>query len=159
MLDGASDRAGILTAEELETLSPTIRSFAEGAHMSITLESLLGSWLKFVEHVESGYPLEIDSYVNDVSVRSSLIEELLGVGSSSAVEKLQSIVAPLDERYIAATWEPEQEGRWPQTLVGRWFRIPKNLSGELREDLIKGGWISSGGSSSGSSSVDSGKGR
>ncbi len=89
-------------------------------------EGLVRRWREFVEQVESGYPLGLEDYRNDLDIRAAI-----------AAAGLESEVRALDERFrgmLAGTgrrvWESSSGGSpfWD-------FGYPWNASGELLEDL------------------------
>jgi hypothetical protein len=109
-----------------------------------TLERDLQAWEEFVKRTDTGYNSSIYDYTNELSRRSS-IEKTNQFISKAASEEITNYVITLDRAFLAATDkvqvpllpslgnEPEP-GWW-------WYRIPKILLPELKDDLRSRGLV------------------
>lgn len=123
-----------LNPEERSELESLLRqTAAESTQRS--LNELLGHWSDFVRAVERGYDDSVYEYTNDLSVRDRL-EKLVAAASPTLRQKLESVIAPVDERFAVAT---EPAARSLSETVGNvaswWRRVPKLRVGELADDL------------------------
>ncbi len=108
----------------------------------LTIDALIDVWGRFVLQVENGYKLSIYDYTNDLMVRDQLDEIIAGTPPTLSSD-IQAILEPWDDRYRLATvasTKPILPGPDVSTRR-RWWRVPRNLSGELRDDLLSDGII------------------
>jgi hypothetical protein len=116
-----------LTPDEREQLESRLAASGQQS-----LNELVRQWTDFVHAVERGYDDSIYEYTNDLSVRD-ILQRLLTAASPALRAKLERALAPVDERFTAATEESAQplgtaDGSW-------WRRVPKRRVGELADDL------------------------
>jgi hypothetical protein len=114
-----------LTPEEREQLKSLLAAGGE------SLNELVRRWTDLVRAVEHGYDDSIYEYTNDLSVRDRL-EDLVTAASPTLRAKLERALAPVDERFTAAT---EEAARPLGERSPWWRRVPKRREGELAEDL------------------------
>src|SRR5436189_6415324 len=114
-----------LTPEERKQLESLLVAIGRESAPAATLNELFGQWAEFVRAVEHGYDNSIYEYTNDLSVRDRL-QSLVAASSPTLRVKLESALAPVDERFACAT-EPAarplsaKPGRRPP----RWPRGPE----------------------------------
>lgn len=114
----------------------------EVSRESVSLESLIDGWAHLVQDIEKGYGLSIYDYTNDLSVRDVLDSIIDKLPKELAVE-IEKCLREWDDRF----WDSTRSVQLPivPTLAKgkgwRWFRVPKKLLGELREDLLSEGII------------------
>jgi hypothetical protein len=126
-----------LSSEEADALNTILLGLSERAKRTLTLNQLLQQWGDFVVQVERGYQDSIYEYANDLSIRD-LLEEILRGVTQTLQEKLTQLIQPWDERFYNATKKTKQPvlpSMAQESLRSWWFRVPKNLGGELKEDL------------------------
>jgi hypothetical protein len=128
---------------ELLTLRAAIKPFEERAKHVLPIDYLLKKWVSTVQKIEHGYDLSIQEYVNDISSRN-IIYKISSLVDKDLSEKIYKFVSAWDIKFNEATKtiaEPLvreadiHEQPW-------WFRIPKKLVGDLRDDLISEGLVS-----------------
>jgi 23S rRNA G2069 N7-methylase RlmK/C1962 C5-methylase RlmI len=122
-----------LTTEDYQSVVDAGRILEErGWRRAYTVNEQVEAWQRLVESVEDGYPLTIDDYTNDLAVRQwlHLARSLL---TDRVRQSLDRRLASLDERFTHATVGPRQ--RMPGAGLRWWYRVPKVLVGELREDV------------------------
>ena len=108
----------------------------------MTIESLVTAWARFVEAVERGYELSIYEYANDLAVRD-LLDMVISQVPDRLGNVLRAQLEQLDDRYRLATKSsprPLLPGR-DTSDSPRWWRLPRRLNGELKDDLISDGVI------------------
>ena len=99
-----------------------------------TLNERVAAWEALVEEVEQGYGMTIDDYTNDLAVREWL--NLARAFLTARVQvSLDARLAPLDERFRAATVSPVRV--MPGAGDGWFYRLPRVLVGELAEDATR----------------------
>jgi hypothetical protein len=108
-----------------------------------TLEDLFVRWEKFVAEVEAGYLLSIYDYTRDLSVRDTLEEIMKGLPGSDLKNRIRERLTPFDDRFRLATSSSDKPIAPGADLHDRlwWFRIPRRLVGELREDCAAEGLL------------------
>lgn len=120
-----------LTAEEQAGLAPLEAQFSEQARRPISLHWLIAAWENLVEELEGGYADEtIDDYTNDLTTRD-LIETARTSAPDSLKTKLDSVVAPLDERFRRSTIADDSGVIRQHFTPGSgwwWSRIPPSLA-------------------------------
>ena len=133
-----------LTAAEEAGLEPALQEIQRrtNATGSVTIEGLIRKWSSFVGEIEAGYKLSIYDYTNDLCVRD-VLDDLIELVPDPVRDKIRAALAEWDDRYRLATKhssEPLLPGR---DIVGRarWHRVPRVLSGELKDDLISEGVV------------------
>lgn len=112
---------------------PQVNQILLGKGVAMSLGQWIRQWAVFVAQVESGYPLTIYDYLNDIDTRS-VLDEVLEVASFDCCRRISVELQPLDARYMAATVEVSEADAWRQRS-GSWYRRPKRLTGELEKDL------------------------
>jgi hypothetical protein len=97
-----------------------------------TLNEQVSAWQSMVESVEDGYDLTIDDYVNDLDVRGWL-NEARPLLTGPVRQSLDDRPAVLDAHFQRATTTSSRQmpGAGPEW----WYRLPKVLVGDLREDV------------------------
>jgi hypothetical protein len=131
-----------ISPEDEKLMQPLLDQMSARAHFTISLKYLLQKWDEFTSSVEEGYNYSIYDYTNDLSSRD-LLEKIIINSSGALNKKLITIIGQIDDRYRESTdicvkplrssfWSAE--GWW-------WFRIPKKLIGELKEDFKDQGII------------------
>lgn len=128
---------------ELLTLASATKPFEERAKHALPIDYLLKKWMSTVQGIEDGYDLSIQEYINDISSRN-IIYKISGSIDKDLSAKIYEFINVWDIRFNEATTtitEPLvreadiHEQPW-------WFRIPKKLVGDLRDDLISEGLVS-----------------
>jgi hypothetical protein len=127
-----------LTSEEYSALEPVLRKMSDNSKQDITLTKLFEDWTRFINMVEKGYVGSIYDYTNDLSTRN-LIQTILSACTEKMYSKLITKLEPLDNHLKTVSKELKRpllpnENWW-------WFRIPINLSDELKNDLIIEGFL------------------
>ncbi|MFL5736876.1 MAG: hypothetical protein ACJ76P_06025 [Actinomycetota bacterium] len=100
-----------------------------------SLPEWIEDWTHFVGSVESGYTLTVYDYTNDVSIRQ-MLDEVMEVASDPCRQTIRAALRPIDERYLEATMEPST-GDPEQRSGNPWYRAPRVLVGEFRNDLVR----------------------
>ena len=113
------------TAEQMAELDAVLDALAEGRSYRPTLDGLIRGWRQVVEQVEAGYGRSVYEYFNDLHVRAMLQSVIDGAPALRAW--IESEVAPLDERFRAAT----RPGETAELLD----RVPRSPGAELASDL------------------------
>lgn len=122
-----------LSAEDYQSVLNAGRVLHQrGWQGAYTLNERVEAWQHLVESVEDGYTPTIDDYTNDLAVRTWL-DSSRPLLTERVWESLDDRLAPLDKRFRQATREPPR--RMPGAGTQWWYRIPKVLVGELREDV------------------------
>lgn len=97
----------------------------------------INEWLLRVEQFEKGYTLTIDDYTNEITVRD-ILEELINEVPENLKLKVVDIIIPIDEKFkeiTNAVKNPLMLGLKGENPPWWWYRIPKKLVGELKEDV------------------------
>jgi hypothetical protein len=122
-----------LDKADYESVYAAMAELEQRGWRKATLNEQVAAWEALVAEVEQGYAMTVDDYTNDLAVREwlDLARPLLTVSVQSSLDVR---LAPLDERFVAATV--------PATGMpgaGRaWFyRLPRVLVGELAEDAAR----------------------
>lgn len=125
----------IFTNKEYSLLNKITADFSRRAKHATeyTFETFIKEWRDFVDQVESGYTMTIDDYTNDLSIRE-LIDELLQKISAPLKEKVVLLIEPLDEKLKQSTYELRNPLTKRENPPWYWYRMPKKLVGELKED-------------------------
>lgn len=126
----------MFTDKEINLLNSITESFSKRAKHAYlqSFNEFINKWYIFVQEVEQGYEMTIDDYTNDLTKRD-LIDELLRQLPETLKNKVNTLIEPSDKRFDSATnilKEPifrEDNPPW------WWYRIPKILVGELKEDV------------------------
>lgn len=121
-------------ADDYESIDVAARTLRErGWRLNFSPSLVLDGWQSLIESVEAGYPLTIDDYTNDLSIRD-LAEEARPLVTDFVRRHLEEALVVLDERFLAAT-QPSA-GRLPGASDTWWGRrLPNVLVGELAEDV------------------------
>jgi hypothetical protein len=135
------------TIEVLEQLSPVEKHDLRMAEITVSnrlrskvsLEDKLVEWRAFVSECESGYPLRIDDYTNDLSIREG-VEEIIRVLPDRLANKIQTFATQLDNRFLRTTRPVSMallKVSSPPTRLETmlYFRVPKKLKPEMKSDL------------------------
>jgi hypothetical protein len=104
---------------------------------SYAVEYFLGRWEQVVPRVEQGYPLDLDSYLNDLDARD-ILEELAGQLSEAGQSVLRAALAPWDQRFVDATQaiDGSLHVRLPRRSHPWFCRIPRVLFEPLRSGIL-----------------------
>jgi hypothetical protein len=98
----------------------------------------LKKWKDFVSSIEGGYDDSIYEYTNDLCIRDRL-QKMINCFPQPGKNELSILIKDVDDLYINVTLEikkPILRG-WGIIPMGWWwFRIPKKLNEELKNDLI-----------------------
>jgi hypothetical protein len=134
-------RSPDLTADERSELEELLERLDRDSGRPASLNDLLSRWQAFVAEVERGYDDSIYEYTNDLSVRDRL-DALVKEASPSLKAKLETAVAPTDQRFMDAT---DEAGRPLSEAGGElaqwWHRVPRRRLGELAADLKALGYL------------------
>jgi hypothetical protein len=103
-----------------------------------TLNSQVDAWAELVSSVEVGYGMTIDDYTNDLAVREWL-EQVRALVTVRIADSMAARLAPLDQRFREATVAPLR--RMPGAGDGWWYRLPRVLVDELRDDAVRMGLV------------------
>jgi hypothetical protein len=107
------------------------------------LAGLVEDWERTAEQIETGYPLGLDDYLNDLDVRE-LIEEALEFASAAEQRRLGARIRRADERARAhlrkideCLWGKRVARSEGWTAEHNWwyFAVPSKPGPLLREDL------------------------
>ncbi len=135
------ENPGDISTEEAAVIETILSELSEQAKRKLSFKTLLQDWVRFVLQVERGYKDSIYEYTNDLSIRDVLEKIMISV-QPPLRSKLFKSIGPWDDRFILATREI------PRCLIDTaaeasswWFRIPKNLGGELEQDLRSQGFV------------------
>lgn len=93
-------------------------------------------WYLVVDHIQSGYLLEENSFHNDMDLRPLLLEQLMNLVSDTTTAKIQVALQEADDIYFEATvpLEKPETDWWHYNLYPkRWWRKPKVLIGSLKQ--------------------------
>jgi hypothetical protein len=112
--------------------------FSTRAKRPLSLEHLLERWSNFVREVGRGYADSIYEYTNDLSTRD-ILETVVQQAPQPLHDGLNAILNPIDVRYNELTQVIQRSLGSSQNPW--WFRIPKNLSDELKDDLQAEGFL------------------
>ncbi len=122
-----------LTPEDSEALQRIVEKLTQESPRPWTLQRLLDNWRRTVLEVESGYQLTVDNYTNDLYKRN-LLQAVLDAAPDSLQEKVMSVLAPIDDRFLRATRDDAADvlehfchrprGWW-------WRRLPLIITGNL----------------------------
>lgn len=93
----------------------------------LSRSQLTAKWRKIVESIESGYPLGLYDYRNDLDVRSLI---------ANASQSPTDVVADLDRRFLAATAKRKLKVWESDSVNPFWiFGIPRKSCPEFKQDL------------------------
>ncbi len=128
-----------LSTDEVRAVEAILQVLSDRAKRKkpFSLNQLLQEWSRFVSHVEHGYGGSIYEYTNDRSTRD-LLEEVLRKVPESLHDRLIEAIRPWDSRFRETTREVKQPLSPSvnfETQSWWWFRVPKNVSAELENDL------------------------
>jgi hypothetical protein len=126
-----------LTDQEQSELRVAEESIGAGLDVQVSFAQLLNFWSSLVEEVGTGYADTVDDYTNELTARDLLERVLQGVSVELAA-KLSTLVKPFDDRFASMTTEDRDHrlGRYFTVGSGWWWsRVPKVLTGSLREAL------------------------
>ena len=109
-----------------------------GWRKRFSLNEVVSAWEWFVGAVERGYDMTIYEYTNDLSIRR-WAEEARPLLTERVVQWMDQALAPLDDRFRAATLETDS--KLPGAGRDQWWecRLPRVLVGELAEDVDRMG--------------------
>jgi hypothetical protein len=127
-----------LSKNELARLDGILSKFSDVAGYDITYEGLISDWRRFVKEIRTGYRHSIYDYSNELSGRD-LLENLKEAADDPVAKKIHEELLPLDadfEKNTQAVEKPLAANK----VNGWWHRIPKQLVGELRDDLQDRGY-------------------
>lgn len=104
-------------------------------NIKYSLGLIVSKWELFVRRVENGYPSDsFDDYTNDLCLRN-LLSDILQISNTPLKEKLDVVIAPIDQRFNNATVEIEHPilGSPLKSDEPWWFRIPKKRNKSLQK--------------------------
>ena len=130
------------------TSNDPVREFLAGRGapedvVSSGLDGLVAEWERTVRQIESGYPLGLDDYLNDLDGRQ-LLEDVLEVAAEvardTATKRLEiaDARARRNVRWVdECLWGARVADREGWTRDGNWwyFAVPRSPGPLLREDL------------------------
>jgi len=93
-------------------------------------------WYHVVNHIQSGYLLDPDSFHNDMDLRPLLLEQLMQLVTDITASKIQAVIQEADDIYFKSTvsLENPESDWWHYNLYPeRWWRKPKILIGSLKQ--------------------------
>jgi hypothetical protein len=125
----------------MDNPSPAVRQYCEQRGFASFVREggfdyLIRRWTRIVTHIEEGYHLTFDDYLNDMDSRK-IINELLPLASDGESAKVGALVPLLDNRFLAATrpvdlcvWGHANAAKndWRPDRDWWYFRIPTNLT-------------------------------
>ncbi len=133
LLDDGGVSDAPLGPEDYESLLDAGRILHErGWIKAYTLNEQVDAWQHMLESVEEGYALTIDDYTNDLYVRGWL-DQVRSLVTRPVRLSLDDRLAALDARFMHATTAPRRH--MPGAGSEWWYRVPKVLVGDLREDV------------------------
>ncbi len=110
---------------------------ALGGPHNLSPDRLLERWTRLVQAVENGYGDVYDEYANDIDGRD-VLEDARSMVSPPSAEALLKVIAPLDQRFYAAT-HPITRALYPangwKPLRWWWYRVPRQPGRALRKHL------------------------
>src|SRR5438477_11880033 len=127
-----------LPSDDLTVLDQLVLELSRRTKRSQSLEELVATWKSFVSQIEIGYADSIYDYTNDLSARD-LLQEILNDTTPAVSKAVSALLEPVDDRFLRAT-VPVDKPILPATgndkdVQAWWFRIPRNLTEQLEEDL------------------------
>jgi len=131
-----------LTTYELGLIDSAVEVLAKQAKFSFTFDDLLKRWSNFVTATELGYEDSIYEYTNDLATRDVIQRVLLGIPESLSAKVIE-IVQCDDDRFLQATRKIERSLADRKSFEDSpwWFRVPRKMSDELRNDLESEGLL------------------
>jgi hypothetical protein len=133
-----------LTSTEEEGLKTALQEIQRrtSARQSVTLDRLIQKWSTFVKEVEDGYKLSIYDYANDLCTRD-VLDDLIELVPETVRDDIRATLASWDDRYRLATKHSSAPLLPGDDIAGRarWYRVPRVLTGELKDDLISEGVV------------------
>ncbi len=129
-----------LSEEEIDLLKPVLSAMSNRRKGVVTLEYLLSRWANFVSAVENIYEFSIYDYTNDLAVRD-LLEEVLCICPERLRQKLLVKIKGIDDRFVTATSPVTHPLLRGESRDWWWYRVPKEPSAELADDLTSAGFI------------------
>lgn len=106
-----------------------------------SLDYLIDHWEYLITVKINAYKLNLDDYKNDIYTRT-LINKLRELVSDDGKKALDKVMKLLDQEFIENTKEIDEPllGK-PSKEIWWFYRIPKIIAGNLKEDLISSGFI------------------
>jgi hypothetical protein len=124
------------------TLDSLLSHFSIQARFSISLPILLNRWKNFTIEVENGYEGSLFEYTNSLGGRNLLqsIESSLSIDGQGI---LRNRLHESDHRFTEVTTAIERPLIRKKDCFSEWwyYRIPSNIIGVLREDLVAEGHL------------------
>jgi len=121
--------AGREESHALESAFDSIRR-DWGLHHKFQFTDILLRWERFVVDIDDGYPLGIDSYTQELSLRDEL-DALAGLVPPRLAAEIADALRGADSQFVAVT-QPIDEPLLPpvdgEALSSRWYRIPCRIS-------------------------------
>jgi hypothetical protein len=133
-----------LEAIEAASASPCVKKFFKkiSKKRPYTLKYCIGSWAWFAEDVAKGYPIDLYSYQNELTIRDFLKDLMLQLTGNER-KLVAALLRPYDEQFMAATLPFGRSIRFAdEPPEDFWlFRIPKTVPPELEDGLRSRNYI------------------
>ena len=95
-------------------------------------------WRAFIDRINRGYELTIYDYTNDLSARD-ILQRFIDSLPANFAQRALEYIQPDDESFRKVTQETRLAligtESSSEKLAWWWHRLPKNLTGELKEDV------------------------
>lgn len=127
-----------LSEEDVKALAPALQRLQVRARRQIEVVDMLRRWDAFVREVEHGYRLTGYDYVNNLGIRD-ILDELVSAAPPALRDRItREALDGLDSRLREATRDVTKPLRiaTPERPRWWWFRVPRDVSGELASDLL-----------------------
>ncbi len=131
-----------LVPGDQERLLKIMKDISTASRFEQSLDDLIARWSSLTAEVEKGYNDSIYEYTNDLGTRD-LLARINSELSEDGQNKLASMLAPLDDRFLLATIPLSQSIRAGKDELSAWwwYRAPRKLTEELKKDLVKEGVV------------------
>ncbi len=128
-----------LTDQDKEAIATVLRDVQRKLDYRVTLDGLMQVWSAFVDMVEDGYADCLYIYIDELSRRETL-EKIIKKLPPYLKEKILQSVEPIDNRFYKVTNQLDDnrcilENDYRTSKNWWWYRIPKKLKSNLKEDL------------------------
>src|SRR5258706_5461074 len=130
-----------MSSQSSENIRELIDSVVPASCSIRTLDGLVNRYSAFVREIETGYPLSIYDYINDLPIRGYL-ERLSQLLPSPSRERHGETLTQLDGRFMASTRESARPLIDDAADSPFWVRrIPSRAGEELLADLKSEGFV------------------